>query len=67
MSIFKLYNFVSKHLDTLVGNGFSIDVARAPREAFYGNISAVDGVLAKQTETGLWVFDSQHITIEKKY
>lgn len=65
MSIFKLYNFVSMHLDALRGKGFSIDVARAPREAFYGNITAVDAVFAKQTETGLWVFDSQHITIEK--
>jgi len=65
MSIFKLYNFVSKHLDALREKGFSIDVARAPREAFYGNITAVDAVFAKQTETGLWVFDSQHITIEK--
>ena len=65
MSIFKLYNFVGKHLDVLRGKGFGIDVARAPREAFYGNITAGDAVFAKQTETGFWVFDSQHITIEK--
>ncbi|MDF1683043.1 MAG: hypothetical protein P1U36_00140 [Legionellaceae bacterium] len=45
--------------------GFEIDVARAPREAFYGNIPLADAALAKQTESGLWVFDSQHITLEK--
>ncbi|MDF1683040.1 MAG: hypothetical protein P1U36_00120 [Legionellaceae bacterium] len=65
MSVFKLYNFVSKHLDVLRRKGFDLEEARAPREAFYGNLTAADAVFAKQAESGLWTFDSQHITIEK--
>ena len=49
----------------LLRAGFNIDSARTPREAFYGQLPADEALLAKQTETGPWVFSSQHITIEK--